>query len=76
MVVYKLALPTEAQIHDVFHVSLLKKKEGLISNTTTVTLPRVSTNASLLPEPKFILDHRVIQKEKYRLKTKILFQLK
>jgi len=74
MVAYKLALPTEAHIHDVFNVSLLKKKEGLISNTTTVTLPRVSTNSSLLPELEFILDHRVIQKENYHLKTKILFQ--
>ena len=74
-VAYKLELPEGAQIHDVFHVSLLKKKWGPIESAI-VTLPPVSDDATILPEPEFVLDRRVVQNGKYRPKTEVLIQWK
>ena len=75
-VAYKLDLPTGAQIHDVFHVSLLKKKWGPVVDNTVITLLPVSADEVLLPEPELILDRRVIQKGKYHSKMEVLVQWK
>jgi hypothetical protein len=75
-VAYKLDLPTGSRIHDVFHVSLLKKHWGDIAKDTVVTLPPITTDAVVLPEPETVLDRRVIQKGKYRPRTEILVQWK
>ena len=53
-----------------------KKKWGPVSEATVVSLPPVSADATLLPEPEFILDRRVVQKGKYRPKTEVLVQWK
>nr|XP_048318938.1 uncharacterized protein LOC125418708 [Ziziphus jujuba var. spinosa] len=54
-VAYRLLLPTNSLIHDVFHVSLLKKHDGSIPKASPV-LPPVSTVESNLPQFKPILD--------------------
>jgi len=41
-----------------------------------ITLPPVSADAALLPNPEFILARQVIQKGKYRPKTEVLVQWK
>ncbi|XP_011000836.1 PREDICTED: uncharacterized protein LOC105108282 [Populus euphratica] len=74
-VAYKLDLPIGAQIHNVFHVSLLRKHVGPL-DLPIVSLPPVSADVQILPEPKVILDRRVVQKGKYRLKTEVLVQWK
>ena len=76
VVAYKLDLPTGVCIHNVFHVSLLKKKWGPVVDHTVITLPPVTADEVLLPEPELILDRRVIQKGKYRPKTEVLVQWK
>nr|XP_034886896.1 uncharacterized protein LOC118027607 [Populus alba] len=75
-VAYKLDLAAGAHIHDVFHVSLLKKKWGPVVDETVITLPPVSADEVILPEPELILDSRVVQKGKYRPKTEVLVQWK
>ena len=70
-VAYKLALPLGSQIHDVFHVSLLKKHLGPVTATST-QLPPVSDTSTVLPQPEAVLDRRVIHKGKYRPKSEIL----
>ncbi|GFZ19969.1 hypothetical protein Acr_28g0006740 [Actinidia rufa] len=74
-VVYKLELPAGSQIHDVFHVSLLKQKLGLISPVSQL-LPPVSEDSEVLPQPESVIDHRVICKGNYRPKTEILVKWK
>ncbi|GFS31446.1 hypothetical protein Acr_00g0017380 [Actinidia rufa] len=74
-VVYKLELPEGAQIHDVFHVSLLKLKFGTITPISQLP-PPVSTDSVILPQPYAILNHRIIQKGNYSPKNKILVQWK
>nr|GEW78390.1 retrotransposon-related protein [Tanacetum cinerariifolium] len=54
-VAYKLALPNGSQIHDVFHVSLLRKHIGSIVNPISVTLPHVTDEDVILPQPEAVL---------------------
>lgn len=70
-VAYKLELPEGSQIHNVFHVSLLKKHDGHIT-IVSHQLPPVSDTSEILPQPEAVLDTRIVQKGRYRPKTKIL----
>jgi hypothetical protein len=71
----QLDLPVWAQIHNVFHVSLLRKHFGPF-DLPIVSLPPFSANVQILPEPEVVLDRRVVQKGKYRPKTEVLVQWK
>ncbi|XP_068647418.1 uncharacterized protein [Aristolochia californica] len=70
-VAYKLAFPPGSQIHDAFHVSLLRRHLGRVTPTST-QLPPVSDTTTVLPQSEKVLDRRVIQKGKYRPKSEIL----
>lgn len=56
-------------------MSLLRKHFGPIE-LPVVSLPPISADVHILPEPEVILDRRVVQKGKYRPKTKVLVQWK
>jgi hypothetical protein len=73
-VAYKLALPIDARIHPVFHVSCLKQKLGLHS-TALPALPPVDVHGELQPEPKAILDRRLVNR-KGRAITEVLVRWK
>jgi hypothetical protein len=75
LVAYKLSLPVGSYIHDVFHVSLLRKYHGP-GIQASPQLPLNSNASTCLPEPEAILDHRTIRKGNYRLKSEILLKWK
>ncbi|GJY46079.1 putative mitochondrial protein [Tanacetum coccineum] len=56
-VAYKLVLPTQAQIHDVFHVSQLKKCTGQMLNVGV--LPQCDNNGLIQAQPVAILERRI-----------------
>nr|GEY86145.1 transposon Ty3-G Gag-Pol polyprotein [Tanacetum cinerariifolium] len=67
----KLELPPEALIHNVFHVSLLKRCKGdppipVSSEAGLTVLPLIG------PPPEAVLEERVVKKGKYRPKTEVL----
>jgi hypothetical protein len=61
-VAYKLNLPPGSLIHNVFHVSQLKKKLGPTMQMSP-KLPLVSCEGRVKLEPVAILDRRVIKKD-------------
>ncbi|XP_018852416.1 uncharacterized protein LOC109014405 [Juglans regia] len=63
-VAYCLGLPKSAQIHPMFHVSLLKKKVGHLVQTIPTLLP-VDTLGILKLKPKAILDRRLRKKRSF-----------
>jgi len=61
LVAYKLALPPEARLLPVFHVSCLKKKlEQFVSPLSS--LPLVDPHGEIRPEPELIVDCRLIKR--------------
>nr|GEW79336.1 transposon Ty3-G Gag-Pol polyprotein [Tanacetum cinerariifolium] len=70
-VAYRVELPSGSLIHDVFHVSLLRRCVGSTTEPSQATI-----DASVLPssplQPECILDEGVVLKGKYRPKTKLL----
>lgn len=66
-VAYKFDLPSTAQIHNVFHVSLLKKKIGSQANIAP-TLPPIAADGKPKIVPLAVLQTRLI---KFQNKPKI-----
>ncbi|KAA8529851.1 hypothetical protein F0562_034380 [Nyssa sinensis] len=70
-VAYRLDLPIGSQIHNVVHVSRLRKFLGNIRPVSTVP-PHVADDSTILPQPETILARREIQKGKYHPWIEIL----
>nr|GEZ59179.1 retrotransposable element Tf2 [Tanacetum cinerariifolium] len=61
-VAYKLKLPVESQIHDVFHVSQLKKVNGSHRLNNPIVLPHVNKEGLLDVTLVKVLDRKIIKK--------------
>ena len=72
-VAYKIKLPSGSSIHDVFHVSQLKKHVG--EAVTSSSLPCLVEGDPLIKEPEAILDRMPI-KRRGRVVTKVLVKWK
>ncbi|KAL5785451.1 hypothetical protein ACOSQ2_007843 [Xanthoceras sorbifolium] len=72
-VAYRLALPPEAHIHDLFHVSLLRKHLGN-RPVASPSLPPVSDDSIIIPQPEKIMAQHIIQTGKYRPKEEVLIK--
>ncbi|XP_074342590.1 uncharacterized protein LOC141680196 [Apium graveolens] len=60
-VAYRLALPVDSKLHNIFHVSQLKKKLGSAKILQTV-LPGVTEESEMNPKPVAILSRKMIKK--------------
>ncbi|GJT13662.1 putative ribonuclease H-like domain-containing protein [Tanacetum coccineum] len=70
-VAYRVELPPGSLIHDVFHVSLLRRFVGTAPEVIQVTQDEPVVSPTLM-QPEEILEERVVQKGKYRPKTELL----
>lgn len=70
-VAYQLQLPPDSKIHNVFHVSFLKR--SLCNHTVSGTLPMVIDDGELQVFPIKILDKRLVQ-NKGKMACEILVQ--
>ena len=61
-VAYQLELNTQAQIHNVFHVSQLKKHRGEIPDAQQVQIPICDQNGLLTAQPLALLDRKMVKK--------------
>jgi len=71
-VAYKLNLSSSAKIHNVFHLSQLKRKLGT-EDVSPIFLPDISDEGILEPKPAHMLDGRVVRRG-LRNVTEILVQ--
>ncbi|GJT12040.1 transposon ty3-G gag-pol polyprotein [Tanacetum coccineum] len=75
LVAYRVELPPGSLIHDVFHVSLLRRFVGTAPEVIQVTQDEPVVSPTLM-HPEEILEERVVQKGKYRPKTELLVKWK
>ncbi|KAK9671760.1 hypothetical protein RND81_12G053000 [Saponaria officinalis] len=62
-VAYKLRLPEDAQIHNVFHVSQLKAFRGILPDVPSVPAWLRGKEATTIIEPQAILQRRVVKSQ-------------
>ena len=76
LIAYRLALPLElAKLHDVFHVSMLRRYHSDTSHILPVQDIRVQEYLSFDKEPKAILDHEIRQLQNKQVPlVKVLWQ--
>ncbi|XP_074324155.1 uncharacterized protein LOC141661071 [Apium graveolens] len=60
-VAYKIALPVGSKLHNVFHISQLKKKIGS-TKVVQNTLPGINDTGEIDPQPLDIIDRKLIKK--------------
>ncbi|GJS95902.1 retrotransposon-related protein [Tanacetum coccineum] len=70
-VAYKLELPASAQVHDVFHVSQLKKCKN--KETVMGSFPQCGTDGLIAVTPIAVLDRRMVKKRN-RVAVDLLIQ--
>lgn len=75
-VAYRLALPPGSHIHDVFHVSLLRKHFGPLPSDPLPISASAKDSVMLQQQPEKILDRRVVQRGKYQPQIEVLIKWK
>ena len=75
IVAYRLDLPAGSCIHNVFHVSLLRKHLS-VTPIASPDLPPTSDDSTVMPQLEVVLDRRIIHKWKYCPKTEVLIKWK